>query len=171
MEWKAAIQSALLVAAVAAVLSLVSARVAAVSLVSWLWTVSASMITLALYQRQRPLAWMDAGVGARIGVVAGLMLVSSLAVAGAAGGLVSRFVLHDMAGFDAELTQMIHAQIDKASAAAPQPPELKTFLYSPEARAGMMIAGFAMVGAFLLVISTIAGAVGGMLRTRRKVSA
>jgi hypothetical protein len=170
VEWKTAIRCAVLVAGVAAVLGLVSSRVAVVSPLSWVWTISGSLITLALYQRRRPLAWMDAGVGARIGIVVGLALVTGLAVAMAVGGLIARYGLHSMAGFDSELTQMLHAQIEKAAATTPQPPEVIRFLYSPEVRAGMMLAGFAMVSGVLLVLSTIGGAVGGLLRMRRKVS-
>jgi hypothetical protein len=170
VEWKTAIRCAWLVAGVAAVLSLVSARVEVVSPVSWLWTISGSLITLALYQRRRPLAWMDAGVGARIGVVVGLALVVCLAIAGAGTGLVARYALHNMASFDADLTQMLHAQIEKASATTPEPPELLRFLYSPEVKAGMMLTGFGMVSGILLVLSTVGGAVGGFLRMRRKVS-
>jgi len=171
VEWKTAIRCALLVAGVAAVLSVVSAKVQLVSPISWLWTISGSMITLALYQKRRPLAWMDAGVGARIGVVVGLALVTCLAVAMAGAGLVARYGLHCMAGFDAELTQTLHAQVEKAAATAPQPPEVVRFLYSPEVRAGIMLAGFAMVAGVLLVLSTVGGALGGFMRMRRKVSA
>src|SRR5271168_3152535 len=57
VEWKTAIRCAALVALVAAVLSLVSERVQVLSLLSVLWTISGSMIALALYQRRRPLAW------------------------------------------------------------------------------------------------------------------
>jgi len=171
VEWKTAIRCALLVAGVAAVLSVVSAKVQLVSPISWLWTISGSMITLALYQKRRPLAWMDAGVGARIGVVVGLALVTFLAVAMAGAGLVARYGLHSMAGFDAELTQTLHAQVEKAAATAPQPPEVVRFLYSPEVRAGIMLAGFAMVSGVLLVLSTVGGALGGFMRMRRKVSA
>jgi hypothetical protein len=171
VEWKTAIRCALLVAGVAAVLSVVSAKVQLVSPISWLWTISGSMITLALYQKRRPLAWMDAGVGARIGVVVGLALVTCLAVAMAGAGLVARYGLHSMAGFDAELTQTLHAQVEKAAATAPQPPEMVRFLYSPEVRAGIMLAGFAMVAGVLLVLSTVGGALGGFMRMRRKVSA
>jgi len=170
VEWKTAIRCAVLVAGIAAVLGLVASRVQAISPLSWLWTVSGSLIAVALYQRRRPLAWMDAGVGARIGVVVGLALVTGFAVAMAVGGLVARYVLHSMAGFDAELTQMLHAQIEKAAATTPEPPDVVRFLYSPEVRAGMMLAGFAMVSGVLLVLSTIGGAVGGLLRMRRKVS-
>jgi hypothetical protein len=171
VEWKTAIRCAALVAGIAAVLGLLGSRVQAVSALSWLWTISGSLIAVALYQRRRPQAWMDAGVGARIGVVVGLALVTGFAVAMAAGGLVARYGLHSMAGFDAELTQMLHAQIEKAEATTPEPPEVVRFLYSPEVRAGMMLTGFAMVSGVLLVLSTIGGAVGGLLRMRPKVSA
>jgi hypothetical protein len=170
VEWKTAIRCAVLVAGIAAVLGLVGSRLEVVSKLSWVWTISGSMIAVALYQRRRPLAWMDAGVGARIGVVVGLALVTGFAVAMAVGGLVARYGLHSMAGFDAELTQMLHAQMDKTTATTPVPPELQHFWYSPEARAGMMLAGFAMLSGMLLVLSTIGGAVGGLLQMRRKVS-
>jgi hypothetical protein len=171
VEWRTAIQCALLVGGVAAALSLMSARVQLISPVTWLWTISGSMITLALYQKRRPLAWMDAGVGARVGIVVGLALVMCLAVATAGAGLVSRYGLHSMSGFDAELTQALHAQIEKAAATTPQPPDVLQFLYSPEVRAGVMLAGFAMVSGVLLVLSTVGGALGGFMRMRRKVSA
>lgn len=170
VEWKTAIRCALLVAGVAAMLSLVSARVQVLSPVSWLWTISGSLITLALYQRRRPLAWMDAGVGAKIGVVVGLALMACMAVAMAAGGLVARFGLHSMAGFDMELTQQLHAQIERAAAANAEKPDVLRYLYSPEFRAGLMLAGFAMVSAFMLVLSTVGGAVGGLLRRQAKIS-
>src|SRR5580693_7195839 len=73
-----------------------TARVPVVSPLTWLWTISGSMITLALYQKRKPLAWMDASIGARIGVVVGLALVSCLAIAMAGAGLVARFGLHNM---------------------------------------------------------------------------
>jgi hypothetical protein len=171
VDWKAAIRCALVVGAVAAVLSVVSARVQAVTTLSWLWTISGSLITLALYQRRRPLAWMDAGVGAKIGMVAGLTVVVCLAIGMTGAGLVARYGLHSMAGFDAELTLQLHTQIEKAIVANPETKTVIGCLYSPEFKVGMMLAGFAMVAGFLLVLSTVGGAVGGFLRMRRKVSA
>ena len=168
IEWKTAIRCALLVAIVAAVLSLIAARFEAISALSWLWTVSGSLITLALYQKRQPQARMDAAVGARIGIVVGIVLVSCLAVAMAAGGLAARYLLHNMAGFDAQLTQQLHLQIEHAIKANPEAKSVEGYLYSPEFRAGMMLAGFAMVSGILLVVSTVGGAVGGMMRTRRK---
>jgi hypothetical protein len=170
VEWKTAIRCAVLVAGIAAGLSLVAARVQLVSPLSWLWTISGSIITLALYQRRRPLAWMDAGVGARIGVVVGLALVACFAVAIAVGGLVARYGLHSMAGVDALMTETMHAAFEKAAAMAPAPPELQRFWYSPEVRAGWVLATLSMMAGFLLVLSTVGGAVGGFMRMRRKVS-
>src|SRR5580700_11549484 len=165
-----AIRCALLVAGIAALLGLVAQRLEVVSLFSWLWTIGGSMITLALYQRRRPLAWMDAGVGARIGLVVGLALVAGLGVAWGIGGLVARYGLHSLGAVDAELTQMLHAQFEKAAAISPQPPEMQRFWFSPEFRAGMMLVGFGMLSGILLVLSTVGGAVGGFMRMRRKVS-
>jgi hypothetical protein len=170
VEWKTAIRCAALVAGVAVGLGLMSQRVQVISLLSLLWTISGSMIALALYQRRRPLAWMDAGVGARIGLVVGLALVAFLGIAWAAGGLVARYGLHSLAGFDAELTRTIHDAFEKAAAVAPQPPDTQRFWFSPEFRAGMMLFGFGMVSTFLLILSTVGGAVGGFVRMRRKVS-
>jgi hypothetical protein len=170
VEWKTAIRCAALVAGVAAALSLVSQRVQVVSLLSMLWTISGSMITLALYQRRRPLAWMDAGVGARIGLVVGLALVACLGVAWGIGGLVARYGLHSLGAFDADLTRTIHDAFEKTVAMAPQTPEAKGFWFSPEFRAGMMLLGFGMVSTFLLILSAVGGALGGFVRMRRNVS-
>jgi hypothetical protein len=170
VEWKTAIRCAALVAGVAAGLSLVSQRVQVVSLLSMLWTISGSMITLALYQRRRPLAWMDAGVGARIGLVVGLALVACLGVAWGIGGLVARYGLHSLGAFDADLTRTIHDAFEKTVAMAPQTPEAKGFWFSPEFRAGMMLLGFGMVSTFLLILSAVGGALGGFVRMRRNVS-
>ncbi len=106
-------------------------------------------------------------------MVAGIALVAFLAVSMAVAGLVARYGLHAMAGFDAQLmeqTEQLHAQIEKAAAVNPETPEVTRYLYSPEFRAGMMLTGFAMLAGVVLVLSTVGGAVGGLLRTRRGAS-
>jgi len=163
VEWKTAILCAGVVAAVAAVLSVIAAGIPALSVLSWLWTLSGAAIALGLYQRRKPQAWIDAGVGAQIGVVAGLALITAIAISMAVAGLVARFGLHSMGAFDAEL----RAQIEKAAAMNPQPAEAMRYVESPEFRAGIMLGGFAMVGGFVLVLSTVGGALSGMFRTRR----
>ena len=88
-----------IVAAVAAVLGLVAAKVPTISPLSTIWVISASLTTLALYQRRRPLATMNAGVGAKIGILVGVVLVVFLGAALSAGMVVARYGLHAMAGF------------------------------------------------------------------------
>ena len=171
VEWKTAIRCAALVALIAAVLSAAAIRVPVLSPVSSLWIISGSLITVGLYQWRRPAAWMDAGIGAQIGMLAGIALVAFLAISMAVAGLIARYGLHAMAGFDAQLTEQLHAQIEKAAAANPEPVDVTRYLYSPEFRAGMMLTGFAMLAGIVMVLSTVGGAVGGFLRTRRRVSA
>ncbi len=83
--------------------------------------------------------------------------------------MVARYVLHSLAGFDEQLTELMRVQWEKATAITPQPPEVQRFWFSPEFRAGMMIAGFGMLSGGLLLLSTVGGAVGGFMRMRRKV--
>jgi hypothetical protein len=106
---------------------------------------------------------MDAGIGARIGVVAGLGLIVSIAISMAIVGLVARFALHSMAGFDADL----HIQIEKAIAVNPQPAEVMRYIKSPEFRAGIMLGGFAIMASVIMLTSAVGGALSGMVRTRR----
>ena len=47
---------------------------------------------------------------------------------------------------------------------------MKEFWFSPEFRAGMMLSVLGVMSGFLLVLSTLGGAVGGFMRMRRKVS-
>lgn len=164
IDWKAAILCAVLVAIVAAVLSVASTRLAAFSFINWLWTISASVVALTLYQRRRPEAVMDVAVGAKIGVLVGLTLITSIGLSMAITGLIARFGLHHMAAFDSEL----RTQIQKAASANPQPADLMRFIYSPEFKAGIMLAGFSMLAGLIVLMSTVGGAVGGLLRTRHQ---
>jgi hypothetical protein len=167
VDWKTAIRCAALVAGAAAILTLVAIRVPVLSPLRTLTILSASVLTLSLYQHRRPTARINAAIGARIGLVVGLSLILSLAITMAIVGLVSRYGLHSMGTFDADLTQQMRTQIEHASAANPASPELLHYFYTPEFRAGMMLTGVAMVGAVLMLLSTVGGALGGFVRTRR----
>jgi hypothetical protein len=171
IEWKTALRSAGLVAAVAVVLSVLASRIPSVSLVSTVWVVSASLTTLALYQRSRPLAAMNAGVGARIGVLVGVTLAFSLGAALSVGTVVARFGLHTMSTFDSDMTQAMKQQVETLSATRPIPPESLELINSLQFRTTMMLSGFAMVLGFIFILSIFGGAIGGLLRTRRRPTA
>ena len=168
VEWKTAIRCALLVAGIAAALSLGAMKVDFLSPVSFLWILSGSMTTLGLYQFRRPAAWMDVKIGAHIGLVTGICLALSLGCAMAGWGMLARFGLHSMGSFDAQMTTQVQQAIQKTSqSSTPIPPEMLGFIKSPEFKAGMMLSGFAIVSAGLLVLSTLGGAFAGLLRMRR----
>jgi hypothetical protein len=170
VDWQMAIRCALAVAGIAAVLNVIAARVEVLSPVNMLWIMSASLITLGLYQRRRPAAWMDVAVGARIGLVAGLCLALGLAISAAGLGLVERFGLHSMGSFDAQMAeQMVQLQQKmQQQSGAPVPADALRWINSPEFRGGLMICFAAITGLFLLVVSTVGGAFAGLLRMRRK---
>ena len=165
VEWKTAIRCAALVAGIGSVLSLASMRVDVLSFPSVLWIMSASLITMALYQKRRPAAWVDVKVGARIGLVVGLCLALGLGTAVASAGLVARFGLHTMGNFDSQMAAQMQEAIRKST--TPVPPEMLGFVGSPEFRAGMMLGLFGFLSGCLLVLSAAGGAFAGLLRTRR----
>ena len=165
VEWKTAIRCAAVVAGVGSVLTLAALRVDVLSPVSLLWIMSASLITLGLYQKRKPAAWIDVRVGARIGVLVGMCLALGLGMVVAGWGLVARFGLHSMGSFDAAMASQLREAIRRST--TPIPAEMLGFVASPEFRAGMMLGLFAFVSACLLLLSMLGGAFAGLLRTRR----
>jgi len=176
VDWQTAIRCTVLVSAIGAVLGLIGTRVDILSPISTIWVLSASLTTLALYQRRRPLATMNAAIGARIGVLVGTILAAFLAVATVAGALIARFGLHATAAFDAEFARSMQAQVaaQAAQLAAAQTPlsvASIAFLNSPEFRTTMMLLGIGMIFSLLFVVSICGGAFGGFLRARRRTAA
>lgn len=170
IEWKTAIRCALLVGLITAGLGIASIGLPVISRLNWLWIISASAIALALYQRRRPQARMDGGIGARIGLVVGLVLLSCLAISMAATGVVARYGLHNMASFDTQMVQMIQQlqlQVEHTAATNNLPKQDISYVYTPEFKVWIMLMGFAMLSGAVLILSTLGGAVGGMLRTKR----
>ena len=167
IDWRLAIRIAAIVAAVGAALSLIAAKVPNISPLSTVWVVSASLTTLAMYQRRRPLALMNAGIGAKFGVLVGLALIFFLGAAMSFGVVVARYKLHAMSSFDAETAKALKAQIDQLAATRPVPPDSLALINSPEFRAAMMLIGFGIAFGGVFLISVFGGAVGGLLRTRR----
>jgi hypothetical protein len=172
VEWQTAIRCAALVAGIGSVLRLASLRVDVLSPVSLLWIMSASLITLGIYQKRRPAAWVDVRVGARIGLVVGICLALGLGMAMSGWALVARYGLHS-GSFDAQTADQ-YAQAQKqaqqwmASRQMPMPPDVVAFEKSPEYRAAYALCSAAFGAATLVVLSMAGGAFAGLLRTRRR---
>jgi hypothetical protein len=171
IDWQTAIRCAALVTAVAVIFSLVSLGLPYISLLCICWILSASMTTLALYQRRRPVARMDAAIGARIGLTTGLLLVAGLGIALAIAGLIARFGLHSMSQFDAETAVRWAAARATLAASNAQSSQMLSFFDLPEFRAGLMLAGISVYAAIILFLSTLGGALAGLLRTRHAPAA
>ncbi len=170
VDWRAAIGVAAIVGAGAALLCAAGTRLQLFGLLTWIWITSASLIALGLYRRRRPQARMDAAIGARIGVVVGLALTVGLASSLAVIGMLARYALHAMAPFDAQITIIKQDSIQRAVASgvdAATLASMRGFYASPEVVSGGMLFGFMLLLGGLILYSIIAGALGGMMHTRR----
>ena len=173
VRWSSAAGLAGVVAGVASAMTVAVFFVPAAFPFAWLWTICGAVIVIGLYGRRHPRTPIDARLGARFGLLYGLIAVGLLGLTLASAGVLARFVMHTTAGLDAWLTMLLHQAVEQQSRQATQgiPPltqdQLST-LYSPEIRAGMAVFLLTVASAFLVVFSTLGGAMGGMLYPRRQ---
>ena len=174
VQWKLAVWACFIVALAAGLLCAVALIVPALYSVAFFWTLSGSVIALAVYQRRAPMARLDGGTGARIGLLTGILMASALAFAGSIFMALLRYVWHKGADFDAQISDAIHQGMARAAENSPDPQlvqsSLKSLL-SPEGRAGYTLAMGAFLAVLLVVFSTISGAVGAKLMPRRRAPA
>jgi len=168
VEWKSALQSAMFVAIVSAVLFAVASYVPALTLLSLLWILCAASVAIGIYRRRRPSLRMDASVGARIGLSVGLLMTFFLAVSLAVVGMIARFGLHSMAAFDVQMTRQMQAQVEKAMVANPAPASVVQQLLSQEFRTGVMLTGLLIFALLIIALSTVGGLLSGMAAVRHK---
>jgi hypothetical protein len=127
-------------------------------------------IALALYAARFRAARITAGLGARIGLLSGLIMTTLLSLMSAASSLFLRLRTHEMAGFDAALAAQFQQFRDRLTAQnVPDVAASTAFLNIPEFRAGVMIGGFAMAAVAFLAVTTISGALAGLARSRGTV--
>lgn len=172
IDWRMAIRCAAAVAVVAGLLTLGSLRIPMLTPASVLWVLSGSLITLGLYQNRRPAARMSAQIGARIGLLVGLCVATGLAIPMAVAGVVARFGLKTMNGFDSQLAGIFDKVVQQSSqqSGTPLPVEALRLIHSPEFRGAYVLFSCAFTAFVVLVLSAAAGAFGGLLRTRRQAS-
>lgn len=174
IEWRVALSSAGLVAVVGALLTLAGMKLEALSIVSTFWVMGASVLSLGLYTRRRPGAWVDGRVGLRIGLVTGLLLVAALGMGLALTGVIARFGVHRMGGLDALLAQQFEgvraqmaSRMQEQNQARDFQEKLLGFLGSPEVRGGLVLFYLGFVGGVIVLLSVGGGAFSGMLRGSR----
>jgi hypothetical protein len=136
-------------------------------LVAWFLVIAAPMLTLNLYQRQVPGAFMDAGIGTRIGMMMGLLMGFIVVAAYSAGEVIYRYPLHQGALMDQQLNELLQkmaAYPAFAAANAAGPPPFLAIYQTPDGRAGAALASGVMLWGFVLVYCMLSGALRGWVR-------
>ncbi len=124
-----------------------------------LWGFVGGALTVLLYRRRRPMA-MTPGMGARLGVVAGLLGFFAFAIVASLELLATR----------GALMRAFWAQVQQQAATNPNPAvrEMVERLSSPEGMAVLFTMVLIFVLGFFLVFSSIGGAIGAWLFGRRE---
>lgn len=176
VDWKPALQVALLMALPA---GLLSSSVTPLGTLGLLWMAIAATWAVALYMRRQRPAWITIGAGARIGLVTGV-LAGWLAF-GINGGqlFIQRFVLHQSSQIDGtyktfvldtfqEKAQQTLAGMGPTDAAQVQTQlaQIQAWMQSPEGHAEFWALGLAFNSLFLLLFAVAGGALGARLLAR-----
>ncbi len=176
VEWGVAFSGAAPVAILTACLALAALRVPGLSFLNTLCVVGGAGVVLAFYRARRPLARINAGVGVRIGLLTGLLMIACMGAGLALTGVIERFGLHGLAAFDGEMAQqfaLLQAQMMERLAAQEQGADAQKmvlrFLGSAEVRAGLGLFYLTTLAGFVLSLTTACGAFTGMLQMRRRV--
>ena len=167
--WTLGVQYALLSAAVALALGLLSLLLPPASLFLLLWIVSAPILTVAfLNARPGSLPVQDLGFAARLGLLTGLLVTLCSGLVFTLNLVLSRFLLHDTAALDTQLAAAFAQQRTAVLArlGAEAKPTLD-LLAVPEFRVGLLLAVLLLSAFFYLLLSTVAGALAGFVLRRR----
>jgi hypothetical protein len=169
VDWLGAIRCAGFAGAAAAALSLLSIPVPAISLISFFWALSAPIVVLGIYSSRFKQTKIRPGFGARLGLLSGIAVVVAGSLVNTVELLLRRFVFHKTAAVDswqAEVFANLHTQLTEQSGPAAAP--FLSFFNIPEFRVGLLIGVFALGATIYLVLSTVGGAFGGLLRSRTR---
>lgn len=165
--WPAAVRYAALAGAVAAALTLISFALPPVIIVSWFWAIGAPVVILGVYSAKIKPTRVQAGFGARLGMLCGLAIFFAISAINACYLAVARYAFHGSAQIDAQLaagfTQLrttIQQQGNPAQASA------LAWLSIPEDRIGLILITMGFLLLLYLALSAIGGAFAAVLRSR-----
>jgi len=165
IAWRQALRMAVLVAIPAGV---VCSRMSALD---WIWIMLAAIWVVRLYARRTAAAGLTTGVGARIGLVTGLLTGWLVMAIDCASFWAQRYLLHQGAQIDSDFDramepglrfneQMLQNLGSASGAAAASMQNLKAFIFSPEGRAGMLLSGILISLAIMVFFAVVGGALG-----------
>jgi hypothetical protein len=172
VEWKPALRVAMLLALPA---GLLSCGVSPVGILGLFWmSASAAWVVMIYVRGQRP-AWITIGAGARIGLVTGLLAAWIAFAATGISLFAMRYVFGRGNTIDG-LWQRVVAQISEQWQAMSPDPQTSAILKGwaiwlqlPEAKAGWMLGGIALLTVAMLAFAVVGGALGArfLARSRR----
>ena len=169
VNWKPALRAALLLAIPAGVLC---SMLSPVGIFGLLWMAVAAAWTVVLYVRgQRP-AWITVGAGARIGLITGVLGAWTAAATTGITLFTMRFFFHQSKVFDDFWQNLVNQQMAQQWASAGVDAATiafaKTWLLSPEGRAGSMLGAILFLAAALLLFAVAGGALGARILARAR---
>ena len=168
IDWRIAITLSTVVAAIGAVLSVAGMKFPAFSLLAVVWAISCATITLSLYMGRRPAHRIDGGTGARIGLLAGTVMVALLGLATATSGLILRFGTNQMVEVDrqtAEQRKAMQANVVAFLGKQSQDKDLTANyiaqMNSPQMNSPELLASSALIGGAFQALVIVLFSVGG----------
>ena len=169
VDWKRAMRVCLALAVPAGVLcSLFSP----VSIFGLLWMAIAAAWAVALYLRSQKPAWITIGAGARIGLVTGLLGGWTAAAASGMTLFAMRVFLHQGKDLDDAWQTIISDQVARqwtnAGVDAQTISLYKSWLLSPEGRAGSMLSAVLLLVVALVFFAVGGGALGARFQARAR---
>lgn len=168
VAWKQAISSAVTVAVPMGILT----ALPLVNLGFFLWIVGGAMMAVALYNRRASVSLLNAGTGARIGLIAGLVAAATATLLNGLGLLAQRFLLHTGPLIDDELKVFAEQMTQRmAQSPAPQQAQMQvivSFLLSPDGKAVWMLTAASMSAAGIVAFAAAGGALGARVFAARR---
>jgi hypothetical protein len=170
VDWKQALRPALLLAIPA---GLVCSLLSPVGIFALLLMAASSVWVVALYMRSQRPAWITIGAGARIGLVTGVVGGWTAAAMTGISLYAMRYWLHQGNVFDNFWQNLVNQQMSQQWTSMGVDAQTialaKSWMLSPEGRAGWVLCAIAFLMATLLLFAVGGGALGARLlgRSRR----
>jgi len=160
VDWKPALKAAAMLAIPA---GLLSNGLSPSNIFGLFCMAAAAAWAVVLYMRSQRPAWITVGAGARIGLVTGLLGGWTAAGATAASLFAMRFFFHQGKTIDDTWLTMVNQIMAQESAAAGVDAQsiqvVRTWMLSPEGRAGSMLGGMVFLVAALILFAVAGGAI------------
>ena len=169
VDWKQVLRFALMLAVPAGILCSILSPAGIFGLVlmgaTGAWVVS-------LYLRTQRPAWITTGAGARIGLVTGLLGAWTAAATTGITLYAMRFWFHEGQVFDGFWSHFVSQQMSQQWSSmgidAPTISQAKTWLLSPEGRAGWVLGAVLFLMTALLLVAMAGGALGARFHARSR---